>query len=449
MNGAAGKKSRTVAICFMVAFVGGCLCGRAQNAPTGEPAFAAAREARWRQDLQFLSAGLKAPGYRIAGGIATRGQKDFSTLYPTFDAEIDSLETDVRDLTDAEVLLRMIRLMASAHVAHNRIEIPAGMGFRDHLPLVLQWFSDGLAVIAATPEYSAALGARVLAIGGEPPERFLLDVAPYASYENQTELRQDAPNLMIAQGVLAHFKMIGPDGRVMLQLERPGGEQFALPVAFAQGKVNEVSMLEELPIPPALHLSHRAAYYWYQYLPESQTLYIQYNRCENDPKQRFGDFARKVLADADNNTVKRVVIDLRRNGGGDAHVFGPLKNGLELRLQRDGTVYVLIGPGTFSSAVDNAVELRRDLSAVLVGEPSGGMPGGYGEVDRLTLPNSRLVVRYTTKHEGAPERGAPTSLLPDVAAPFTISDALAGRDPGLDAAIHDQQGGDGTRKSGK
>jgi hypothetical protein len=38
--------------------------------------------ARWHQDLQILSAGMKASGIRIAGGIATRGQKDFAVLYP-------------------------------------------------------------------------------------------------------------------------------------------------------------------------------------------------------------------------------------------------------------------------------------------------------------------------------------------------------------------------------
>jgi hypothetical protein len=95
----------------------------------------------------------------------------------------------------------------------------------------------------------------------------------------------------------------------------------------------------------------------------------------------------------------------------------------------------LIGPSTFSSAVDNAVELRRVLAAKFVGETSGGMPGGYGEVARLTLPNSKLVIRYTTKNYGA---GSAKTLTPDVDAPFTLGEFAGGRDPGLTAAIHAQ-----------
>jgi C-terminal processing protease CtpA/Prc len=116
-------------------------------------------------------------------------------------------------------------------------------------------------------------------------------------------------------------------------------------------------------------------------------------------------------------------------------VIGPLISGLASRRKSLGPVYVLIGPSTFSSAVLNAVELQKALSAKLVGEPSGGMPGGYGEVAGLKLPNSKLVIRYTTKNFAPMVKGAPKTLTPDITAPIKLADFLAGRDPGLDAAI--------------
>jgi hypothetical protein len=82
--------------------------------------------------------------------------------------------------------------------------------------------------------------------------------------------------------------------------------------------------------------------------------------------------------------------------------------------------------------------MRAKLSAKLVGSASGGMPGGYGEVVRLTLPNSRLVIRYTTKNFGVVAKGGVKSLEPDIPAPIKISDFLAGRDPGLEEAIRFQ-----------
>jgi hypothetical protein len=419
---------------FQIVCIAIFLCGFAQGAPAQETP--AGRELQWQQDLQFLASGLKAPGYRIAGGLATRGQKNFATVYPNFDAEIGTLTNDLPKLSDAEVLLRLMRLMASAHIAHNRVQAPADMGFQTRLPLNFHWYADGLAVIAAAPEYSATLGARVLSIGGKTPDQFLKDLTPYVSHENRTELRASATGLMNAQAVLQHFRMIGSDGRVSLQLEKPGAvAPTTLSVPLTQNRAKKIGLAEVSNIPTPLYASQPSSFYWHKYLADSQTLYIQYNVCENDRKRSFRDFAHNVLADADANTVMRVVIDLRANGGGDSRVIGPLKSGLATRLKVVGRVYVLIGPATFSSAVSNAVELRNALKATLLGEPSGGMPGGYGEVGQLALPNSKLVVRYTTKYFGSKDNSEPTTLAPDIVTPLKIGDVLAGADPALNAAI--------------
>jgi C-terminal processing protease CtpA/Prc len=140
--------------------------------------------------------------------------------------------------------------------------------------------------------------------------------------------------------------------------------------------------------------------------------------------------------DIDKHPIKRVVVDLRWNGGGDSRVISPLKKALAARPKLAGHVYVLIGPNTFSSALDNAMEWKRELRATLVGEPTGGKPGGYyGEVKKLTLPNSKLVVRYTSKYFGGPPDQDASSLTPDIAAPLTLGDLISGRDPALGAAI--------------
>jgi hypothetical protein len=79
----------------------------------------------------------------------------------------------------------------------------------------------------------------------------------------------------------------------------------------------------------------------------------------------------------------------------------PRENGSRpSRGKRLGPVAVLIGPATFTSAADNAIELWRGLDAKLVGEPTGGSPRSSGEVMTFTLPHAGLFVRYTTKLEG-------------------------------------------------
>jgi len=406
----------------------------AQSPDAPQTVSPAEREAHWKQDLQTLSAGLKAPGIRIAGGIATRGQKDFPEVYPNFDADLASITEAIPKLTDAEIFLRLMKLIASAHIGHNTIQLPTGMGFLNRLPVDFHWFSDGLAVSAATSDHTALLGAKVLGIGGRKPEQFLDDVTPYLSFENDTERHAESTNLMTARGVLLHFGMIGPDGNVSLQLEKASGESVTVSLPLVDRRAQRIGISEGLHIPAVLYRSHPNSWYWSEYLPDSQTLFIQYNRCQNDSSHHFADVSKQALADADSHTVKRVVIDLRFNGGGDSSVINPLKSGLASRLKSLGRIYVLIGPDTFSSGVQNAEELHKDLSATLVGEATGGMPGGYGEVGLLTLPNSKLVVRFTTKHFG-PKDGGINTLKPDIPVPVRLADFIAGHDPAFEAAI--------------
>jgi hypothetical protein len=96
-------------------------------------------------------------------------------------------------------------------------------------------------------------------------------------------------------------------------------------------------------------------------------------------------------------------------------------------------VFVLIGDGTFSSAQDNAIAMHRELSATLIGEATGERPNGYGEVRQLKLPNSGLQIRYSTEYFRMLKDSDPDALYPDIAAPPTLEDVLAGRDAALDA----------------
>jgi uncharacterized protein (TIGR03437 family) len=99
---------------------------------------------------------------------------------------------------------------------------------------------------------------------------------------------------------------------------------------------------------------------------------------------------------------------------------------------------VIIGRRTFSSAIINALAMKRG-PVTLVGEPSGGSPNSYGEVKTLVLPNSRLNVSYSTRYffMGVPDG----PLVPDVAVPTYSADYFARHDPFLAAALADTDPG--------
>ena len=425
------KWCATWLLCFGVAY--------AQAQTTDYTVSVAQRQARWQTDLQSLISGLSATGYTVDEyGRRTRGQKDFVKLYrpASFNAAVESLKRDISSISDEEIVLRLMRLIASANVAHNIVQFPSGMGFSGRLPLSFSWFSDGLVVTAAAPEYSSALGARVMTIGNMTPDKLLAAVAPYIAHENDAWLREQATEYFTVETILRHFGLISTDGRVAVALEKSSAPLtiFVLPT---DSQTKQMTFYEALHVPNPLYRSHPGDYYkfyWYQYLEDSQTFYIQYDVCSDNPQLRFAEFTRQVLADVDSHPVKRIVIDLRWNGGGDSTILVPLKAGLRSRLKSIGHVYVLIGPYTFSSALLNAIELNHDLRATLVGEPTGGTPSCYGEVRVLVLPNSMLKVQYTTKLFGR-KNDKRSSLQPDIFAPQTIADALAGRDTALAAAV--------------
>ncbi|WP_262493747.1 S41 family peptidase [Niastella koreensis] len=62
-----------------------------------------------------------------------------------------------------------------------------------------------------------------------------------------------------------------------------------------------------------------------------------------------------------------------------------------------GKLIVLIGKLTFSSAIMNAIELKRGTNAILVGEPTSGSVNHYGEVRAFRLPHTKIIIGYSTR----------------------------------------------------
>jgi len=142
------------------------------------------------------------------------------------------------------------------------------------------------------------------------------------------------------------------------------------------------------------------------------------------------------IAAQDRDGLAGWIVDLRGNGGGNSALLMPFIQRLASRknVNRPGGIIVLVGRGTFSSAHLNAVSLRTDLHAVLIGESTGQKPNAYGEVKTFALPHSRIEVRYSTKFWKT-EDGDRPSMEPDVTIVPTSADFFAGRDPVLEAAL--------------
>ncbi|MHC5026358.1 MAG: S41 family peptidase [Planctomycetota bacterium] len=97
-------------------------------------------------------------------------------------------------------------------------------------------------------------------------------------------------------------------------------------------------------------------------------------------------------------------------------------------------MYVLTSRHTFSSGSWFATVLHDNDLATLVGEPTGGAPGHYGDVLSFTLPESGLSYTLSFKCfvRPDPSRNPATSLTPDVRVPMTRAALMGGTDPVLE-----------------
>jgi len=390
------------------------------------------RSRLWQEDIDYFAQELPSK------------QKEFERLIPKnkFDRMVAELKREAPQLSDSEIILQLTRIVAGLGVAHTHVQIPSGSvsNALQVYPIRMQWFSDGLAVIAAAPEYREALGSRVARIGSMNPEQVEAAVAPYISYENNTYLHIHSPDFMKYVDLMRREKIADAAGRLHLTCSKAKGKEFRLNIAPQNpGKTGTdlVTLARAVHVPTEFCRKQPKAFYWYEYLPDTHTLYIQYSKCEDEPGNTFVDFANKLFGFADSLTVDRVIVDLRFNGGGSSGIVNPLVDGLKARpaLNAKGHLYTLIGGHTFSSAVFAAVYFRNDLHAILIGEPAGNKPNHYGQFESFELPNSKLKVQYSTKHFHLMSDADPPSVKPDIFVQRSLEDYLAGRDPVLDAAL--------------
>jgi len=388
----------------------------------------ATREARWREDLEFFATTLNS------------GHRDFAKLVSreSFKRDLSELKSGAEHLSDSEIIIRLMREVASLGVAHATLDWRSDKFDFRFYPLRLHWFGDGLAVVGAAPSLREAIGTRVVRIGSEVPEKVEAALRPYIPHENQAWLHYQSPNYMIFDQLLTNLKIVPSKGRVEFTFEKSDGKRFSLDIPRwpLKAQTNIVTAWEALQIPTPLYRKQTQAAYWHEYLTDAKTLYIQYNKCQNIG-QSFESFAREVLSFADSHSVERVIVDLRFNAGGDSRVVKPLIEGLKSRrpLCAQGHLYALIGPVTYSSGMMAAMDFKDELHAILVGEPTGGKPNGFGEVKRATLPNSNLAVYYPTKYFRPISDADPDSIVPDVPVSLTLEDFIAGRDPIMEKAI--------------
>jgi hypothetical protein len=344
-------------------------------------------------------------------------------------------------MTDAEAILTLQRMVAQLGDGHSLV-YPVGMtrGVIHVLPLRLYWFSDGLFVLGGGADPSLA-GAKVLAVGGVTPEALLARLRPYMSHDNDSELKWVSPGYMKLAELL---KLVGVP---------MNGDDFDVEILDRAGVARTVN-IEPMRKPPAeddfdislppsaagaqsLAFSHIDKSYWFQRLPGG-VVYVQFNHVRNDGDESLAKFADRLRADLKAAPSRGLILDLRRNNGGEATLTPDLLRTLVWFETEHGprSLVALIGRNTFSAAQNFTSYLNTMTEATFVGEPTGSRPVHIGDEAPFKLPYSGAVGQLAPGlHADALYQDDRVWIAPDVPASLSSADYYAGRDAGLAAAL--------------
>lgn len=162
--------------------------------------------------------------------------------------------------------------------------------------------------------------------------------------------------------------------------------------------------------------------------------------CNDEYYNVLDDFFKEIFAEG----IENIAVDLRGNGGGNSWVANEFIKYLDITEFRgfdsavrygrhlvknenvtyknqkkkqvfSGNLYVLTDTWTYSSAMDFAMLIADNDLGMIIGQPSGNLPDGYGDCLSFQMPNSRLSIGVSYKKwYRVDQTRAGEPLMPDV-----------------------------------
>ena len=300
-------------------------------------------------------------------------------------------------------------------------------------PLRLYEFTDGWRIIdAADP---GLVGARLDRIGGRPIDDVADAVATITPRDNEHSLRSRLGLYLVVPAFLRGLDQLG-DGTLTVT-DSTGTRTIPAPETVGPEELATLTGVVIPQIPPALPLRppHSADdYFWSR--REGGALVVGYERVlGRTPAGRYlEDFVESLRAEVARSGPRVVVVDLRRNPGGENERGAPFTDWLAEVAASGVPVRVLTSRSTYSAASFIFAELRTRAKVTFYGEATGGGSGTFGDPRRYRLSNTGIVVQVPTRWFSQLDNDV-DAIEPDVRIPTTWADYAAGRDPVLAAAL--------------
>jgi Peptidase family S41 len=402
---------------------------------------------------QEVSSGRSSSAIRGAAKDVRQLGAELESLHPNlfrnvsrtrFRSEVSALARRAPSLDANQLLVGLMRIAALPGDRNGHTGLFPLHDHRRQLhlyPLRLYDFVDGVHVVDEVGGPTLT-GLRLVAVAGVPVAQVLERVRPLVPHDNESSMRALAPHYALVAEVLAGLGLTDGVGPLAFTFERSDGERIdhvLVPIAASEyaGEFSDSlhghnpAVLPSRPRP--LYLAQAGRELYVRKLAQGRVLYVGYNSA----LALTYEFAPKLERMAKSPRVRRVVVDVRLNGGGNNQSYRPLYGVLASpAINRPGRLYLLVGRATFSAAGNFAAEIDRYTRAVLVGEPTGGGVNQYGDATTIDLPVTGWTVHVATSYVvRGPLGDRRLAVVPSRRVDMRSTDFLAGRDPVLASAL--------------
>lgn len=341
----------------------------------------------WLQDLEAYKTGLEQKHIDVYNKISDN----------EFDSELEIIKSSIGNKPDFQLVMDLMRLTRKIGDGHTAISLS---NIETHnFPFEIKQFGNDWRIVKIAQPFGHLLGTRLIAVDETPMAIAAQKVGEVAQFvENpHSKIIRTAQYFPISE-LLFELNLIKQKEKASFTFKSDDGTVFTETLTVSAN--NEPVKFTELTISvPEIEKPEETLItgFWYAPISGTDALYIHF---ENYPTfEEMMQIAEEMVGFIFQNNIRKLVIDLRNNGGGDLYVGLVLANALNLADPVDwkSGVYVLADKVTFSAATSNTALFRELLNAKIVGEPTGSNPTGFQDMDTFELPNSKLVVCYSKR----------------------------------------------------
>lgn len=395
---------------------------------------------KWRADLRYMADQMPKVHNNLFHSM-TREQ---------FDAAVKKLDERIPTLARHQIIVEMARITAMVNDGHSNVYPTRDpkIGFHQ-FPVKMYFFKDGLFVRAATSENANLVGAKVVKIGNASVEQAYNAVREIIGKDNEMDARFFAPHLLTMPEVLhalgiadnpetADFTFEIQGKQSVVKLKASGVADMMAPDTDKSWMPKEgwIDARGNAKVSKTLWLRDPENKFWYEYFPDTKTIYVQFNEVHDKTDETIEGFSKRLFEFVNANPVEKFILDLRLNRGGNGGLNKPLLLGIikSVKINQRGKLFAIIGRSSFSATQFLIDNLEKYTNTIFVGEPSGSKGNTFGDSRKIILPNSGITVRVSVYYwqDWDPWDTRQWSA-PELTAELSLEDYRLNRDPAMKA----------------